>query len=32
MFDQVVGDYFSILGLPLYGLLAFLREQGLLAT
>jgi septum formation protein len=32
MFDQVVGDYFSILGLPLYGLLGFLREQGLLAT
>ena len=32
MFDQVVGDYFSILGLPLYGLLGFLREQELLST
>jgi septum formation protein len=32
MFDQVVGDYFSILGLPLYGLLGFLREQDLLTT
>ncbi|HET9159388.1 MAG TPA: Maf family protein, partial [Caulobacteraceae bacterium] len=30
LFDQVVGDYFSILGLPLYGLLEFLREQELL--
>jgi septum formation protein len=32
MFDQVVGDYFSILGLPLYGLLGFLREQDVLST
>jgi septum formation protein len=32
MFDQVVGDYFSILGLPLYGLLGFLRDEGVLAA
>jgi septum formation protein len=32
MFDQVVGDYFSILGLPLYGLLGFLRDEGVLAS
>ncbi|HEX4196900.1 MAG TPA: Maf family protein [Caulobacteraceae bacterium] len=30
MFERVIGDYFAILGLPLLGLLAFLRDQGVL--
>jgi len=32
LFETVAGDYFSILGLPLLPLLAFLRAQGVVAT
>jgi septum formation protein len=32
LFDKVEGDYFSILGLPLLDLLAFLRDGGALET
>jgi septum formation protein len=32
LFDHVVGDFFTILGLPLFGLLDFLREEGVLGT
>ena len=32
LFAQVEGDYFAILGLPLLGLLGFLRERGALAS
>ena len=32
MFNEIRGDYFSILGLPLLPLLAFLREHGVLAA
>jgi septum formation protein len=30
LFERIVGDYFAILGLPLIGLLGFLRGQGVL--
>jgi septum formation protein len=32
LFSAIEGDYFAILGLPLLGLLEFLRQQGALAT
>jgi septum formation protein len=32
LFDKIDGDYFAILGLPLIGLLDFLRLHGALAT
>jgi septum formation protein len=32
LFEEVSGDFFSILGLPLLPLLAFLRERGALET
>ena len=32
LFDRVDGDYFSILGLPLLGLLDFFRGRGVLAA
>jgi len=31
LFEAIEGDHFTILGLPLLPLLAFLREQGLVA-
>ena len=32
LFDQVEGDHFTILGMPLLPLLAALRERGLVAS
>ena len=32
LFDSVQGDYFTILGMPLIGVLGALRRQGVLAT
>ncbi len=32
LFEQVRGSHFAILGLPLFSLLAFLRERGLLVS
>ena len=32
LFDSMTGDYFAVLGLPLFPLLAFLRAQGVMAA
>ncbi|MFL5071167.1 MAG: Maf family protein, partial [Xanthobacteraceae bacterium] len=31
LFDQIEGDHFTILGLPLLALLAFFRQRGFVA-
>lgn len=32
LFSEVEGDFFAVLGLPLLPLLAFLREEGVIAS
>jgi septum formation protein len=32
LFDEIEGDYFTILGLPLLPLLGFLRSRGIVAS
>ena len=32
LFEQIAGDYFTILGLPMLGLLALLRREGVIAA
>jgi len=32
LFENIEGDYFTILGLPMLGLLSLLRQEGVIAT